>query len=69
MTAAEVLRALRRDGWQSVRQSGSHVILRHETRPGMVVVPRHPGVTLKSSIIASILKDAGLSSEHFQKLL
>lgn len=29
ITSADLMRALKRDGWQQVRQSGSHVILKH----------------------------------------
>src|SRR5437763_5271962 len=34
MRSGEVLRALRADGWKVVRQKGSHVQLRHPTKPG-----------------------------------
>jgi predicted RNA binding protein YcfA (HicA-like mRNA interferase family) len=36
-----LLKALGRDGWAVVRQSGSHVIRKHATKPGRVVVARH----------------------------
>ena len=45
--AAELLRALKRDGWQPARQSGSHLTLKHPQKPGVVIVPIHSNVTLK----------------------
>jgi predicted RNA binding protein YcfA (HicA-like mRNA interferase family) len=40
----EMARALERDGWQFVRQSGSHRHYSHPGRPGVVVtVPLHAG--------------------------
>jgi predicted RNA binding protein YcfA (HicA-like mRNA interferase family) len=69
ITATELLRALHRDGWQEVRQSGSHVTMKHPTKPGHVTVPRHASVTLKPKTLATILGQAGLTVEERQKLL
>lgn len=68
-TAEEVLRVLGRDGWFVTRQSGSHLVLRHNVKAGRVVVPRHRRKTLKLATIASILKEAELSPEEFRRLL
>lgn len=69
ITAAELLRALRRDGWQSVRQSGSHITLKHPTKPGHVTVPKHAKVILKLKTLATILEQAGLTTDDLQELL
>ena len=69
ITAAELLRALRRDGWYGVRQSGSHLTLRHPTKSGYVTVPSHAGVILKPKTLSSVLKQAGLTSDDLRKLL
>ncbi len=69
ITAAELLRALRHDGWQSVRQSGSHITLKHPTKSGYVTVPRHANVTLKLKTLATILEQAGLTADDLRKLL
>lgn len=69
ITATELLRALHRDGWQEVRQSGSHVTMKHPTKPRHVTVPRHASVTLKPKTLATILGQAGLTVEELQKLL
>ncbi|HJT55659.1 MAG TPA: type II toxin-antitoxin system HicA family toxin [Ktedonobacteraceae bacterium] len=68
ITASELLRALRHDGWQPVRQSGSHITLRHPTKPGFVTVPRHASVTLKLKTLATILDQAGLTVDDLRKL-
>ena len=67
--AAELLRALKRDGWQPVRQSGSHLTLKHPKKPAFVIVPIHSNVTLKSKTLATILKQAGLTVDDLWKLL
>ena len=61
ITSAVLLRALRRDGWQPARQSGSHMLLKYPTKPGYVIVPMHTNVTVKPKTLASILKQAGLT--------
>jgi predicted RNA binding protein YcfA (HicA-like mRNA interferase family) len=69
ITAAELLRALRRDGWQQVRQSGSHVTLKHPTKPSIVTVPRHAKVIIKLKTLETILKQAGLTTDDLRELL
>ncbi len=69
ITADELLRALHRDGWEDARQSGSHVILKHPTKPGRVTVARHSGVIIKPKTLAAILAQAGLTVEELQRLL
>ncbi len=70
LSAAEVLRALRRDGWYIARQSGSsHMILRHPDRPGRVTLAYHTGKTIPPDTMARILKQAGLTGEELLELL
>lgn len=69
ITASELMRALRQDGWESARQSGSHLLLKHPHKTGYVIVPRHAGVTIKPKTLATILKQAGISIEDLRKLL
>lgn len=67
-TAAELLRALQRDGWEVVRQRGSHVLLEHPTKPGLVVVPHHRG-EVRTGTLKSIMDDAGLTPDDLRRLL
>ncbi|MHB1004087.1 MAG: type II toxin-antitoxin system HicA family toxin [Chloroflexota bacterium] len=69
MTAAEVVRALHRDGWRDDHQTGSHLYLRHATKAGRVTVPMHRGKTLKLATLASILEDASLTPDECRGLL
>jgi predicted RNA binding protein YcfA (HicA-like mRNA interferase family) len=69
ITAAQLLRALRRDGWEVDRQRGGHAQLAHSTKPGLVTVPHHVGEILKPKTLATILEQAGLSVDDLRKLL
>lgn len=69
ITATQLIRALQRDGWYFVKQRGSHRFFAHPTKPGLVVVPIHPGKTLKVGLFSDILKDAGLTAEDLEALL
>jgi predicted RNA binding protein YcfA (HicA-like mRNA interferase family) len=64
----EVMAALRRDGWQVARQSGSHAVLVHATKPGNVPVPLHRR-DLPTGTLRSIIRLAGLSVAEFNALL
>jgi len=68
ITAAELLRALRRDGWIVDHQTGSHIVLLHPVKQGRVTVPFHRG-TMRTGTIVSILDQAGLSADDLRRLL
>ncbi len=70
LTAAEVLRALRRGGWYVARQSGtSHMILRHPDKSGRVTLAYHTGKTIPPDTMRRILVQAGLTGEELLELL
>ena len=69
VTGADVVRALQRGGWAILRQTGSHVHLRHPDRGGLVTVPAHSGRTLGRGLLSDILARAGLSQAEFRRLL
>ncbi|WP_269724687.1 type II toxin-antitoxin system HicA family toxin [Sphingomonas sp. PAMC 26617] len=50
---------LKLDGWAPVRQEGSHIQLRHPTRPGTVTVP-HPKSDLAIGTLKSIENQSGV---------
>ncbi len=56
----DILRILTGDGWTPVSQCGSHLQLRHPTKPGRVTVPGKAGDDLAAGTLNSILKQAGL---------
>jgi predicted RNA binding protein YcfA (HicA-like mRNA interferase family) len=62
-TAQELLRFLRKLGYEEKRQKGSHRILTHPVRP-MLVVPIHPG-DLPRGLFLRVLKESGSSEQDF----
>lgn len=59
MKIRDVLSRLQNEGWYVVRISGSHRILKHRTKPGMVVVAGHPGKDLAPGTLKHIYEQAG----------
>lgn len=64
-----MIAALRRAGFEVVRQRGSHVSLRQPVTGRRATVPDHGGRDLKHGLLRGILTDAGLSVEEFLGLL
>ena len=65
VSGAEIQRALERLGFQKVRQSGSHVIMKRESKG--CVVPMHGEV--KIGTLAGALRQAEVSPEEFIQAL
>jgi predicted RNA binding protein YcfA (HicA-like mRNA interferase family) len=65
ISSKEAIRALERLGFDRVRQTGSHVVMKKETEDGEIgcVVPLHR--ELKIGTLSSILKQAQISIEEF----
>jgi predicted RNA binding protein YcfA (HicA-like mRNA interferase family) len=65
----QVINALRRNGWEVVRQRGSHIRLqkRTATETLKLIVPAHRPI--KRSTLSHILKQAHLDVEAFLRLL
>jgi predicted RNA binding protein YcfA (HicA-like mRNA interferase family) len=65
----KVIAALERGGFYLARSTGGHDHFRHPDRPGILVtVPKHRG-DLKRAVLRSILAQAGLTLDEFQKLI
>ena len=62
MTAPELVRILERRGFERVRQSGSHLSLRHSDGR-RVTVPMHKSKDLGRGLLVRIMKDADLTVE------
>lgn len=62
MKVREIIRRLKDDGWEQVRQRGSHRQFKHATKTGTVTVAGKPGDELHPKTAASILKQAGLEN-------
>jgi len=64
LTGAEVVRRLKRLGFEEDHCKGSHVVLRHSVSARLVVVPCHAGKTLKTGTFHGILKQADVNVEQ-----
>jgi mRNA interferase HicA len=60
MKSSELLQMLKKDGWVKVRQSGSHVIMEHPVKKGIVVCPDHGSKEVGKGLERKIRKQAGL---------
>ncbi|MEQ1694066.1 MAG: type II toxin-antitoxin system HicA family toxin [Gemmatimonas sp.] len=65
VSGADIVRALERLGFIQLRQSGSHVILRRQSKG--CVVPLHAEV--KVGTLAGVLRQADVSPEEFTSAL
>ena len=65
ISSKEAIRALERLGFEQVRQTGSHVVMKKETEDGEIgcVVPVHR--ELKVGTLSGILKQAQVTVEEF----
>jgi predicted RNA binding protein YcfA (HicA-like mRNA interferase family) len=59
MKVKQLLKLLEKNGYQKVRQTGSHALYRCADKKS-VIVPIHGGKDLKKGTELKILKDAGL---------
>jgi predicted RNA binding protein YcfA (HicA-like mRNA interferase family) len=69
ITGAELLRALRRDGWYLDDQAGSHAHLRHPHKRAKLTVAVHRGAIIKPKVLQATLVLVELSVEDLRRLL
>jgi predicted RNA binding protein YcfA (HicA-like mRNA interferase family) len=65
LSGADLVKALRRLGFEFSRQTGSHAILRKGSRT--VVVPQHKPV--KPDTLKGVIEQAGLTVQEFRQML
>jgi len=65
----QLIRALKRAGYEEQRQRGSHLHLRRERDGKRVTVPVHKGRPVPIGTLRSILRDADISIDEFRQLL
>jgi len=58
----DVLKRLKDDGWRLVRQRGSHRVLKHPMKKGIVVVAGQAGKELAPGTLKSVSKQAELEN-------
>jgi predicted RNA binding protein YcfA (HicA-like mRNA interferase family) len=67
ISGAEAVKAFGKDGWQAVRQRGSHIILLKGGSQASLSVPNHR--ELARGTLRSLIRDADLTTEDFIELL
>ena len=66
----EVIRTLKKAGFEVARIKGSHHLLRHRDDPARsTVVPVHAGRDIKRGLLRKIISDTGLTIDEFKALL
>ncbi|HJX05912.1 MAG TPA: type II toxin-antitoxin system HicA family toxin [Candidatus Nanoarchaeia archaeon] len=68
LSAQELIRILRKMGFEEIRQRGSHKYLRHPDGRA-TVVPVHSGNDISRGLLKKILNEIEVSREEFLKLL
>lgn len=58
----DLFKLLKQNGWTIIRQSGSHVVLKHHTKPQQLTVPDHGGKEVKKGLCCAILKQAEIKT-------
>ena len=69
LSGRDVIKVLKKIGFEEKRQKGSHIILAKETEQGKraVVVPNH--AEIDKGTLLEIIRQAGLTREEFLKIL
>ncbi|MDO8590958.1 MAG: type II toxin-antitoxin system HicA family toxin [bacterium] len=68
LTAAKIVRALKRAGFLEVEQKGSHLTFVNKLTGCGTTVPMHSG-DVKRNLMKEIIQQAGLSENEFRKFL
>jgi predicted RNA binding protein YcfA (HicA-like mRNA interferase family) len=68
VTARELVRFLKSQGFVEDRQSGSHLTLWHAERNLSVTIPVRTGCDIGRGLAVRILKDAGFAVEDYLRL-
>ena len=58
MASADIIKKLKKDGWELVQIKGDHHHFKHAPKPGFVTVP-HPTKDVPIGTLVSIEKQAG----------
>jgi len=68
ISGREVVKALRKIGYEHDRQRGSHIVLRQSFQPyRRITVPDHEEIA--KGTLRTIIREAGLTVDEFRSLL
>jgi len=68
VTGTQLIKALRKHGFEVIRVKGSHHYVRHLDGRS-TVIPVHRGETIGRGLLAQILRDCELSRDDLKKVL
>ena len=60
MKCSELLKLIKKAGWEEVRQSGSHIILRHPDEKENLIFPNHGSKEIRKGLAEKLRKQAGI---------
>jgi predicted RNA binding protein YcfA (HicA-like mRNA interferase family) len=60
MKSSELLRLIKKAGWIEVRQTGSHIVLRHPNHQEPLIFPNHGSKEVGTGLANKLKKQAGL---------
>lgn len=60
MKSSQLVSLLKKDGWFVVRQSGSHMILKHPIKKGQIICPFRASHEVGKGLELKIKRDAGI---------
>jgi predicted RNA binding protein YcfA (HicA-like mRNA interferase family) len=61
------IRAFERAGWENIGRFGKHFKMKKPGNPNILSIPFHGGKPLKPGLVRTLLKQAGMDWEEFQK--
>ena len=67
--AREVIRVALKLGFEYDRQSGSHAVYYRKSDKSRIIVPVHTGKNIKPKTLFGTIRDMGLKSDEFIKIL
>lgn len=67
LTGKQLIARLKKKGFLSIRQKGSHVFLQHSDGRA-TVVPVHSGETIGPGLFSKILKDVEMTKDELIKI-
>lgn len=68
LSAEEIIRILRKMGFEEIRQRGSHKYFKHADGRA-TVVPVHPGKDVSRGLLRKIIREIEVDREEFLKYL
>ena len=66
LSSRELCKFLEKEGFQAIRQKGSHIFYRHPDGR-TTVVPQHTNKEIKRGLLKQILNEIGMGREEFFK--